>query len=80
MGAYTSIQIKPETREMLARLKQDPRETYDSVIRKLASLIPTGDEEGEYTHEFRVSLLNARIDLMTGKTTSLREVEKMLGL
>jgi len=43
-------------------------------------LVPSGDDEGEYTNEFRVSILNARLDLMRGNTISLKEAKKRLGL
>ncbi len=80
MVTYTSIQISPETRKNLAELKTSPRETYDEVINKLLNLIPKGDEEGEYTKEFRIGLLNARIDLFKGRKVGLKEAKKSLGL
>ncbi len=61
--SYTSIQIRPETRIRLAKLKSSPRETYDEIINKLLDLIPSRDEEGEYTDMFRASLLRARLDV-----------------
>ncbi len=78
--SYTSIQIRPETRMRLARLKSSPRETYDDVINKLLDLIPSGDNEGEYTDEFRASLLRARLDMKHGKLISLEEAKSILGI
>ena len=80
MVAYTSIQILPQTRLRLAQLKSGERETYDNVLNKLMMLVPEGDDEGKYTEEFRVSILNARLDLMRGNTISLKEAKKRLGL
>ena len=80
MVNYTSIQILPETRKMLSNLKENTRETYDELIRKLIGLVPSGDDEGEYKDQFRVSLLNAKIDVMENRTYSLAEVKKTLGL
>ena len=77
---YTTIQIGKSTRKALAGIKQSRRETYDEVIHKLLALIPAGDDEGEYTDEFRVELLNARLDLERGNTISHDVVKKQVGL
>jgi len=79
MTNYTSIQISPKTRESLASLKEK-RETYDDLINKFLELIPKGDDEGKYTDEFRISLLNARLDLKHNRTISHAQVKKSLGL
>ena len=42
--------------------------------------IPKGDEEGEYTLEFRKRILQGRKDLMRGKTISCDEVKRRLGI
>ncbi len=60
---YTSIQIMPQTRKRLSSLKEDGRQTYDTVLNRLMALVPSGDDEGEYSDEFRIGLLNARIQL-----------------
>ena len=78
--AYTSIQIQPKTRDRLSRLKEDGRQTYDNVLNRLMALIPSGDGEGEYTDEFRIGLLNAKIQLRHGETVPHTEVKKSLGL
>ena len=59
---YTSIQIQPETRERLQRLKSYKRETYDEVLNKLISLVPEGEEQGEFTIEQRAKLLSSMAD------------------
>jgi len=77
---YTSIQIMPETRMKLAKLKESERDTYDSVLTRLLELVPAEDEEGEYTEEFRVSLLKARLDLKRGRTIPHEILKSRLGL
>ncbi|MEW5955597.1 MAG: hypothetical protein AB1626_03620 [Candidatus Micrarchaeota archaeon] len=76
---YTSIQINPNTRERLARLKAQ-RETYDELLNALLDLVPEGDEEGKYSPEFRASLLRGLADIRRGRTHSLEDVRKELGL
>jgi len=76
----TTIQVRTETREMLARLKSSPRETYDELLRKLIALVPEGDDEGPYTQAFRIGLLEARLDVKEGRLIPLREAKKRLGL
>jgi len=77
---YTTIQIKRETRHNLERLKENSRETYDQLLNKLLALVPSGDEEGQYTEEFRISLLNAKLDLRKGKTIPHERAKRILGL
>jgi hypothetical protein len=76
----TTIQLNPETRDKLFRLKSSPRETYDEVLNKLLTLVPDGDEEGTYTQAFRVGLLSARLDLKEGRVVGHEKVKKRLGL
>jgi hypothetical protein len=76
----TTIQVTPATRERLAALKSSPRETYDELLNKLLTLIPRGDDEGAYTDAFRVGLLNARLDIRSGRVTEHEQVKKRLGL
>lgn len=78
--AYTSIQISPETREMLSRLKTTKRETYDELLRMLIDLVPKHDDEGEYTDEFRASLLRSLADIKHGRVYSHDEVKRQLGI
>ncbi|HII39447.1 TPA: hypothetical protein HA318_05605 [Candidatus Micrarchaeota archaeon] len=70
----------PETRKKLALLKGSERETYGAVIEKLMALVPSRDEEGDYTDAFRIGLLNARLDLHRGRGIPLSDVKKSLGL
>ncbi len=77
---YTTIQLQKETRQELAHFKAYPRESYDEVIKKFISLVPSKDEEGEYTDSFRVELLNARLDIARGDTISHKKMKERLGL
>jgi len=77
---YTSIQISSDTRERLARLKAGQHETYDELLNSLLDLVPEGDEEGKYSPEFRASLLRGLADIRRGRTHSIEDVKKELGL
>jgi hypothetical protein len=76
----TTIQLSTGTRTRLSALKETPRETYDEVLNKLLSLVPTGDDEGAYTRAFRVSLLNARLDVREGRTIDHAQLKRRLNL
>lgn len=78
--AYTSIQISPKTKEKLASLKGSSRQTYDDVLSMLLELVPEGDEEGNYTSDFRAGLLRAKIQIARGQTISHERLMKKLGL
>ncbi|HLC68770.1 MAG TPA: hypothetical protein VJH24_02930 [Candidatus Bilamarchaeaceae archaeon] len=77
---YTTIQIQEKTRERLAKIKASERETYDQLLNALLDLVPSGDDEGAYTEEFRASLLRALGDVKHGRTHSTEQVKKQLGL
>ena len=76
----TTIQLRAETRERLARLKARPRETYDEVLGRLLGLVPEGDDEGLYTQAFRVGLLDAMLDIREGRLVDHAQVKRRLGL
>ena len=78
--ATTTIQVREETREKLARLKSSPRQSYDELLNRLLALVPEGDDEGRYTQAFRVGLLNARLDIREGRLTEHAKVKRQLGL
>ncbi|MBD3389334.1 hypothetical protein GF415_00040 [Candidatus Micrarchaeota archaeon] len=80
MSTYTSIQLSPETKKRLARMKTETKETYDELINTLLDLVPSGDDEGKYSEEFRASLLRSLSDMKHGRVYSLKEVEAALGL
>ncbi len=76
----TTIQLKPQTRERLSALKSTPRETYDDLLNRLLNLVPEGDEEGIYTHAFRVELLQAHLEVRRGQLLGHEDVKRRLGL
>ncbi len=76
----TTIQLRTETRERLARLRASPRETYDEVLSRLLSLVPEGDDEGLYLQSFRVGLLDAMLDIREGRLVDHAHVKRRLGL
>ena len=77
---YTTIQINHKTREKLAKLKTYERETYDELLNALLDILPYGDDEGEYTDEFKASLLRSLNDIKHRRTYTLEEVKKGLGI
>ncbi len=76
----TTIQLSAETRKRLARLKTNPRETYEQVLNRLLSLVPEGDEEGVYTQAFRIGLMDARLDVREGRLVDHDQMKRRLGL
>jgi hypothetical protein len=56
------------------------RETYDELLNALLDLVPQGDDEGAYTEEFKASLLRALSDVKHGRTYSMQEIRKRLGV
>jgi hypothetical protein len=74
----TTIQLDAATRARLARLKGD--ETYDGLLNKLLALVPSGDDEGQYTDAFRIGLLQAKLDVKEGRIVSDDSVKRRLGL
>ncbi|MCP4646387.1 MAG: hypothetical protein GY852_01460 [bacterium] len=80
MSNYTSIQLSPETKKRLAKMKTGTKETYDELINTLLDLVPSGDDEGKYSEEFKASLLRSLSDMKHGRVYSLKEVEAALGL
>lgn len=77
--SYTSIQITHSTRQKLSELKSG-HQTYDEVLTALMDLIPSSDSEGNYTPEFRLSLLRGLADIKSGRTYSLNQLKSVLGV
>ena len=75
-ATITTSQVSPSTRGRLAALESSPRESYDEPLNNLLALIPTRDDEGPYTDTFRPGLLNARLDIRTGRTVSHEQVKR----
>ena len=75
---YTTIQVSTAKREKLIKLRVYERETYDELLNTLLDIVPSEDDEGKYTDEFRASLIRALADIKHGRTYSLQEVRKRL--
>lgn len=76
----TTIQISIATRQRLAKFRRYRRETYDELLNALLDLVPTGDDEGEYSDQFIEGLMRARRDIKEGKVVSHEKMKRMLGL
>lgn len=46
----------------------------------MANPVPSGDDEGEYSEEFKASLLRSLSDVKHGRTYTFKEVEDALGI
>ena len=77
---YTTIQVSVETRERLAKLKSCVKGTYDELLSTLLDFVPSGDDEGEYTNEFKASMIRSLVDVKSGRTYSMDDVKKRLGI
>ena len=77
---YTTIQISSSTRERLAKFRRYQRETYDELLNALLDLVPTEDDEGEYTDEFRAAWFRSLQDIRAGRVFSEKDAKRLLGL
>lgn len=75
---FQSIEISSETKKALDQLRS--KENYDQIITKLLKFIPIGDEEGEYTSEFRLELLNAKLEVLEGQLVDHEKIKETLGI
>lgn len=78
--AYTTILVNKETKGRLAKLKSITKETYDELLTALMDIVPSGDDEGAYSEEFKASLLRAILDAKYGRIYSLQEIKARLGV
>ena len=77
---YTTIQVNKATRMRLQKFRVGKRETYDEILNVLMDLVPSGDDEGEYTPEFKMAMIRGLMDIKRGRTYTLEQVEKELGI
>ena len=78
--SYTTIQVSKTTRLRLQKYRFGKRETYDELLNSLMDLVPSGDDEGEYTEEFKNSIIRGMLDIKHGRAYTLEQVERKLGL
>lgn len=76
MGDTTTIKVTSGTRDALQALKGN--RTYDELLAMLLKLVPEGDDEGRFTPEFRLSLLEGL--LYDGPRISHADMRREFGL
>jgi hypothetical protein len=76
MRETTTIKVQTKTRDALAKLKGDL--SYDELLEMLLRTVPEGDEEGKFTAEFRLELLEQRLN--PGPYYTMEQVKAELGM
>lgn len=76
MADTTTIKVDTRTRDSLQKLKG--RRSYDQLLSMLLRLVPEGDEEGDFTPEFRMSLLEGL--LYEGPRVTHEDLRREFGL
>jgi hypothetical protein len=76
MVGTTTIKVNTHTRDMLQSLKG--RRSYDELLSMLLKLVPERDDEGQFTPEFRLSLLEGL--LYEGPRISHEDLRREFGL
>lgn len=76
MADTTTIKVNSATRDALQALKG--RRSYDEILAMLLKLVPEGDDEGAFTPEFRLSLLEGL--LYDGPRISHADMRREFGL
>lgn len=76
MAETTTIKVNARTRDALQALKGN--RSYDEILAMLLKLVPEGDDEGPFTPEFRMSLLEGL--LYDGPRISHEELRREFGL
>lgn len=74
MGEATSIQVSKDLLEELKGRKMYDKESYEDVIRDLL------EDTMELSEETKRNIEQSQEDFMNGRTHTLEEVEKRLGL
>jgi predicted transcriptional regulator len=75
-GEVVTVKVSPAVKKKLDQLKRYPRESYDAVIARLASL---AEEEG-ITEDDIKDIEEAIEDIKAGRVYSTVELKKTLGL
>ena len=70
----TTIQISKDLLEKLKQMKIHEKESYENLIWDLI------EDRMEFSEETKKNLLQAEKEIKEGKTTSLAEIKKDLGL
>jgi hypothetical protein len=72
----TTIKVNAKTRDALQKLKGT--RSYDELLGLLLRLVPEGDDEGRFTPEFRLSLLDGM--LYDGPLVTHEQMKREFGL
>ncbi|MFZ1127313.1 DUF7557 family protein [Methanoregula sp.] len=75
--ATTTVQLRSETKKILDDLKQNPRETYDDVVTRLAA---RAYDDEPLTKEEISGIMASVEDIKKGRVQTLRQVRDELGL
>lgn len=76
MASTTTIKLNTQTRDALSALKGS--RSYDDILVMLLRLVPEGDDEGPFTPEFRLGLLEGL--LYEGPRISHEDMRREFGL
>lgn len=76
VGATTTIKVNSKTRDALQALKGS--HSYDELLEMFLRLVPAGDDEGPFTPEFRLSLLEGL--LYDGPRITHEDMKREFGL
>ena len=76
MAETTTIKVSSKTRDALQALKGN--RTYDELLEMFLRLVPEGDEDGPFTPEFRLSLLEGL--LYDGPRITHEQMKREFGL
>lgn len=76
VAGTTTIKVNAKTRDALQALKGS--RSYDELLGMLLKLVPEGDDEGRFTDDFRLSLLDGL--LYDGPRISHEDLKREFGL
>ena len=76
VAGTTTIKVNTQTRDALQALKGG--RSYDDLLGMLLKLVPEGDDEGRFTDDFRLSLLEGL--LYDGPRISHEDLKREFGL
>lgn len=78
--ASTTIKLSKKTKRELDRFREQPRETYEQVVRKLVQIADTARDEPSLSKEAVDAIDEARARIKSGTYVSEEEARKRLGM
>jgi predicted CopG family antitoxin len=77
MSSTTTIRVSHQTKELLDDLKHHPKESYEDVIERLATMVHDDEPlSAEEIEDMKASL----DDIKAGRTKTLRTLRNELGI